>query len=217
MHHEFWQARWSRNEIGFHLAEVNPFLLRHWSALALAAGSRVLVPLCGKSLDLLWLAQQGYPVRGVELAEQAVTDFFAELGREPRVEQRGALRRYSDGDIEILQGDFFALGAADVADCRGLYDRAALIALPPEMRVAYARHLAAILPARVDGLLVTLEYAQQQMSGPPFAVLAQEVRERFAGWQVDELERLDVLAQNRRFADRGVQHLEEVAFRLRRG
>lgn len=216
MQHDFWQARWSRNEIGFHLPEVNPHLIRHWPSLNLQQGTRVLVPLCGKSLDLLWLARQGYPVLGAELAERAVLDFFAELGAEPRVEAKGALRSYSHGDIEILQGDFFELRPSDVQNCHALYDRAALIALPPDMRPDYARHLSAILPQRQDGLLITLEYPQEQMDGPPFAVLADEVSERFAGWQLDELERVDALPQNAKFAARGVRRLDEVAFRLRR-
>lgn len=216
MQHDFWQARWSRNEIGFHLPEVNPYLIRHWPSLNLQAGTRVLVPLCGKSLDMLWLARQGYPVLGVELAERAVLDFFAELGCEPRVEQKGALRSYSHGDIEILQGDFFDLQPGDVQACHALYDRAALIALPPDMRPDYARHLSAILQHELSGLLITLEYPQEQMAGPPFAVLADEVRERFLGWQLQELERVDALAQNAKFAARGVQRLDEVVFRLQR-
>lgn len=217
MHEDFWQARWSRNEIGFHLADVNPYLSRHWPSLQLPQGARVLVPLCGKSLDLLWLAQQGYRVLGVELAERAVQDFFAGLGCEPEVEQQGALRRYRHANVEILQGDFFALGAADVGDCQALYDRAALIALPPAMRQDYARHLSAILPPHLLGLLITMEYPQEQMDGPPFAVLTEEVRERFAGWQVEEVERADVLGVNWKFLDRGVSRLEEVVYRLRRG
>lgn len=216
MQHDFWQARWSRNEIGFHLSEVNPYLVRHWPSLNLKAGARVLVPLCGKSLDMLWLARQGHPVLGVELAERAVLDFFAELGSEPRVEQKGAFLSYSHGDIEILQGDFFDLQPGDVQACHALYDRAALIALPPNMRPSYARHLSAILPQRQDGLLITLEYPQEQMEGPPFAVLANEVSERFTGWQLEELERVNAIAQNAKLAARGVQRLDEVVFRLQR-
>lgn len=216
MHEDFWQARWSRNEIGFHLAEVNPYLVRHWPTLGVAAGACVLVPLCGKSHDLVWLAEQGYRVLGVELAERAVRDFFAERGWEPQVEQRGALLSYRYGALEILQGDFFDLAPEHLAGCQALYDRAALIALPPDMRADYARHLDGVLPRPLDGLLVTLEYPQQEMSGPPFSVLAAEVRERFAGWIVEERERLDVLGENWKFLKSGVTRLEEVVFRLRR-
>ncbi|MDN6859166.1 thiopurine S-methyltransferase [Pseudomonas sp. CAN2814] len=218
MQHEFWQSRWARNEIGFHQQAVNPGLQRHWPALGVPEEAQVLVPLCGKSLDMLWLAQWGYRVLGVELAERAAIDFFAELGVEPQVTQEGALRRYSYERLEILQGDFFALGAEQVADCAAFYDRAALIALPAEMRADYAAHLQIILPPQVRGLLVTLEYPQAEMDGPPFAVMADEVQQHFAAqWAVEECERLDVLADNPKFLKRGVSHLDEVVFTLRRG
>lgn len=218
MQHEFWQSRWARNEIGFHQQSVNPGLQRHWPNLGLPEESQVLVPLCGKSLDMLWLAQWGYRVLGVELAERAAVDFFAELGVVPQITEEGALRRYSYERLEILQGDFFDVTAKQVAGCGGLYDRAALIALPPGLRADYAAHLQRILPHPVRGLVVTLEYPQAQMDGPPFAVLAAEVRELFVeGWEVGEVERLDVLAENPKFLQRGVSHLDEVVFTLRRG
>lgn len=218
MQHEFWQLRWARNEIGFHQQAVNPGLQRHWPNLGLPEDSQVLVPLCGKSLDMLWLAQWGYRVLGVELAERAAVDFFAELGVTPQVSTEGALRRYSYERLEILQGDFFDVSAEQVAGCSGLYDRAALIALPPDLRTAYAAHLQRILPQQARGLLVSLEYPQAEMDGPPFAVLAGEVHGLFAqAWNVEEVERLDVLAENPKFLKRGVGHLDEVVFALRRG
>lgn len=218
MQHEFWQSRWARNEIGFHQQSVNPGLQRHWPNLELPEESQVLVPLCGKSLDMLWLAQWGYRVLGVELAERAAVDFFAELGVTPQITQEGALRRYSYERLEILQGDFFDVTAEQVAGCGALYDRAALIALPPDLRADYALHLQRILPQQARGLVVSLEYPQAEMDGPPFAVLADEVRGLFAdGWEVEEVERLDVLAENPKFLNRGVSHLDEVVFALRRG
>lgn len=218
MQHEFWQSRWARNEIGFHQQSVNPGLQRNWPGLGLPEESQVLVPLCGKSLDMLWLAQWGYHVLGVELAERAAVDFFTELGVTPQVTEDGALRRYSFERLEILQGDFFDVTAEQVAGCSALYDRAALIALPPDLRADYAAHLQRILPPRSRGLLVTLEYPQAEMDGPPFTVLATEVHELFAeDWEVTEVERLDVLAESPKFLKRGVGHLDEVVFTLRRG
>lgn len=218
MHEDFWQERWARNEIGFHLREVNPYLQRHWPDLGLAAGAQVLVPLCGKSLDMAWLAGQGYRVLGVELAESAVSAFFAEQELTPEVDQYGAFRRYRAGAVELLCGDFFALQAADVVDCAGLYDRAALIALPEGMRERYAAHLAAILPSGCAGLLVTLDYPQAEMCGPPFAVgealVAQLLTEQ--QWACELLEQADVLGQNWRFLQRGLTRLDERAYRLRK-
>lgn len=217
MHEDFWLERWARDQIGFHLSEVNPYLQRHWPALGLAQGARVLVPLCGKSLDLLWLAAQGHRVLGVELAEKAVVDFFAEQQVQVEVLQRGAFKVYRAGALELWCGDFFALTAADVADCAALYDRAALIALPAAMRERYAAHLTAILPAGCEGLLITLDYAQSQMNGPPFAVSDGEVQARFAeAWQVERVERLDVLEGNWKFIKHQLQALDEVVYRLRK-
>lgn len=214
---DFWLERWARNQIGFHLDQVNPCLQRHWSALQLPAGARVLVPLCGKSLDLAWLAAQGLRVLGVELAEKAVEDFFAEQGLQAEVAERGDFKVYRAGALELWCGDFFAVGAADVVDCVALYDRAALIALPPALRERYAAQLTAILPSGCEGLLITLDYQQSQMEGPPFAVSDAEVQQRFASdWQLETLERLDVLKGNWRFLKQGLQRLDETVYRLHR-
>lgn len=215
MHEDFWHARWSSNEIGFHLGAVNPYLLEYWPGLGLPAGSRVLVPLCGKSLDLRWLREQGYRVLGVELSRKAVEDFFAEQGLAYTQTEQGAFSCYRADGLELWCGDFFALAAADVADCQGLYDRAALIALPAVMRERYVRHLSAILPGGTRGLLISLEYPQEQMDGPPFSVAEAEVRERLSGrWQLERLLHADVLQQNERFITRGLTALHETVYRL---
>ena len=217
MHEDFWQERWARNEIGFHLGEAHPGLLRHWPRLQLAAGAQVLVPLCGKSLDLAWLAGQGYRVLGVELSQKAVEAFFAEQQLDPEVTRVGPYIRYRAGTLELRCGDFFALGADDVAACAAVYDRAALIALPAEMRRRYAAHLTQILPAGCQQLLVTLDYDQAQMDGPPFAVSDAEVNGLYAAtWQVEQLQAKEVIERNPRMRERGLQWLEERFYRLER-
>ena|SRR3989338_525537 len=214
----FWQARWSLDQIGFHLAEVNPYLQRHWPILDLPAQARVLVPLCGKSLDLAWLAAQGLRVLGIELAQKAVEAFFSEQQLQPEVEVQGAFTCYRAGAVELWCGDFFALTAEDVADCAALYDRAALIALPPELRERYAAHLTRILPPACQGLLITLDYDQTQLDGPPFAVPDQEVRRLLEpAWRAESLEARDVLDENWKFLQRGLTRLEERVYRLVRG
>lgn len=218
MQAEFWQKRWERDQIGFHLEAVNPYLLQHWPALGLAADSRVLVPLCGKSLDLSWLAAQGMRVLGVELAQKAVEGFFEEHQLEPRVRQHGVFQVYEAGPVELWCGDFFALSAADVADCRGLYDRAALIALPPSMRERYAAHLNQIMAQGAQGLLITLDYDQAQMDGPPFSVADQEVQALFAGsWQLREEQVRDILGESWKFLKVGASRLQERVYRLSKG
>lgn len=217
MQPEFWHKRWALNQIGFHLGEVNPNLQRFWPELELEKHARVLVPLCGKSLDLVWLAGQGFQVLGVELSEKAVEDFFNEQQLVAKISQRGAFKAYSAESIELWCGDFFALTAQDVVECVGLYDRAALIALPPEMRERYTQHLTQILPGACEGLLITLEYEQTQIDGPPFSVSDAEVQQLLASdWQLDILEERDVLGESWKFLQAGATRLEERAYRLLR-
>jgi thiopurine S-methyltransferase len=215
MQPDFWHKRWELNQIGFHLSEVNPYLPRLWPKLGLAKGSRVLVPLCGKSLDLVWLASRGHQVLGIELSEKAVADFFSEQQLEPKISRQGAFTVYQVGSIEMWCGDFFALSAEDVADCVAVYDRAALIALPPEMRKQYAAHLTRILLSGCEGLLITLDYDQMQMAGPPFAVLDTETRSLLGDhWQLRVEEERDVLGESWKFLQSGVTRLDERVYRL---
>ncbi|MDB5982175.1 MAG: tpm [Pseudomonas sp.] len=217
MQPEFWHKRWASNQIGFHLSEVNPYLQRYWRGLERGVGTQVLVPLCGKSLDLAWLAGQGFQVLGVELSEKAVEDFFSEQKLQPQISQRGPFKVYSAESIELWCGDFFALTTEDVAGCAGLYDRAALIALPLEMRERYARHLGQILPAACQGLLITLDYEQSEIDGPPFSVPDAEVQRLLAAdWQLEILEAGDVLAVSGKFVQAGATRLDERVYRLRR-
>ncbi|MFK0094905.1 thiopurine S-methyltransferase [Pseudomonas sp. NPDC090592] len=212
----FWHKRWADNQIGFHQGQVNPYLQAHWPTLALAPGGRVLVPLCGKSLDLAWLAGQGYRVLGVELSRRAVEGFFREHGLEPEVREQGAFEVWRHGDVELWCGDFFALRAEDVGDCVGLYDRAALIALPAPMRAGYMQLLSALLPARCRGLLVTLDYDQSLLDGPPFSVGDEEVRQGLAGWQLDELEAVEMIQDSPKFLQAGASSLLERVYRVSR-
>ncbi|ERH57111.1 thiopurine S-methyltransferase [Pseudomonas simiae] len=217
MEPEFWQERWARNQIGFHLPEVNPYLQRHWSQLALVEGARVLVPLCGKSLDLMWLASHGLRVMGVELSEQAVEAFFSEQNLVPRITRRDAFTVYQTDLIEVWCGDFFALDAEALAGRTALYDRAALIALPPLMRAQYAEHLSRLLPSGCQGLLITLDYDQSQKAGPPFAVTDDEVKVLFGSdWTVKTLQEQDVLGESWKFVQEGVTRLDERVYWLGR-
>lgn len=179
MEADFWHERWAEREIGFHQQEINSFLQRYWSKLELPRESRVLVPLCGKSTDMVWLAQQGHSVIGVELSEMAVQEFFEELKVAPAVDETGPFKRYAVDNIELLVGDFFALTAQDLADVAAVYDRAALVALPPEMRRDYAKLLTSLLPAQVQALLITFEYRPGDAEGPPFSIAADEVDSLF--------------------------------------
>jgi thiopurine S-methyltransferase len=215
MEPRFWHERWAGNQIGFNQSEVNPCLKQFWPALNVLAGERVLVPLCGKSLDMTWLNHQGLHVVGVELSQKAVEEYFAEIHAQPLIEQRGAFKVYSHATCEIWCGDFFALKASDIGNCAALYDRAALIALPPEMRWRYTEHLNLILPADCRGLLVTLDYDQSLIDGPPFAVDEDEVQLRLCPeWRVKMLAERDVLEESYKFKRAGATRLREYAYGL---
>jgi len=170
----FWHERWARNEIAWHEKAVNPLLHRHFHRLALAAGARVFVPLCGKTRDIHLLLECGYRVAGVELSELAVEQLFADLGLTPTISQQGALRRYRVDTIDVFVGDLFDLTPALLGPVAATYDRAALVALPPAMRERYTAHLKS-LTAQAPQLLICFDYDQSRMAGPPHAVPAAEV------------------------------------------
>ncbi|GAB4122886.1 MAG: thiopurine S-methyltransferase [Sideroxydans sp.] len=215
MEKQFWLERWERAEIGFHQAEVNPYLLKHWSALQAAHGSEVFVPLCGKSLDMLWLRQQGHAVLGVELSPIAVRDFFVENGMNPNHTAGSPFDCCEAQGIRILCGDFFELTREHLAGVKAVYDRASLVALPPEMRARYARHLEDILPPGTQVLLITFDYPQHEMQGPPFAVSPQEVAELYGNaTEIRLLAQDDTLEQNPRFKARGMTRMQENVFLL---
>lgn len=174
MHHDFWHQRWQTQQIGFHKSEVNPFLLAHFEALRLPKGARVFVPLCGKSLDIHCLLAQGFQVVGVELSQLAVDALFKELELTPEITISGSLSRYHAENLVIFQGDFFELTHQQLGYVDAIYDRAALIALPTEMRKQYCQHLMRITQMAPQ-LLISLEYNQSLVAGPPFSVNAAEV------------------------------------------
>lgn len=213
----FWQQRWREGKIGFHQERVTPLLEKHWDALNLPANSKVFVPLAGKSLDMDWLAARGHRVLGVELSEQAVQQFFAERDLQPTVTESRFGRHFASEAVELICGDAFELEAATLAECAAVYDRAALIALPPTMRKRYANELYARLPTGCLGLLVTIEYPQHEKNGPPFSVDETEVHALFdREWRIELLERRDILAEQPGFSAEGVSALQTAAYRLQR-
>ncbi|MEA3277814.1 MAG: thiopurine S-methyltransferase [Pseudomonadota bacterium] len=215
MEPEFWHERWRRGEIGWHRDEINVHLQEHWPRLGVTSDARVFVPLCGKTLDLLWLAGQGHRVLGVEISPLAVDAFFAENGLKPEVVDEPPFRRYRVDEIELLCGDFFDLTAAHLDGVEAVFDRASLIALPPHMRPGYAEHLKGLIRDETKILLVTLDYIQDEMPGPPFSVPEKEVRALLGGrFDIKLLAELDVWAENPRFQQRGLSRLTEHVYKL---
>ncbi|MBS1027141.1 thiopurine S-methyltransferase [Gluconobacter albidus] len=188
----FWQEKWERGETGFHEAGANPLLTRHIAALDLSAGARIFVPLCGMSQDMVWLAGQGYRVIGCELSNIAVGRFFDDLGVTPDVVQAGLLRCFSAAAISVFAGNIFDLTPEVLGPVEAVYDRAALIALPEDLRRAYAARLLA-LTGPVPELLVTLAYDQSRLKGPPFSVDEGFVREVYGeAYEIRRLESREV-------------------------
>ena len=214
MDHDFWHERWDQQQIGFHQPEGHPMLATHWPTLAIAPGTSVLVPLCGKTPDLRWLARQGHSVTGIELSERAAQDFFDEQELTATVEHLGCFSRYSAAGIDIWVGDFFAADIATLGRFEAFYDRAALIALPEQMRGDYVQHLNRLLIPAAEGLLITLDYDQNEMKGPPFAVPDSEVRRHFQHATVERIDSDHGRAGQGMLHDRRVKNASEHVYRL---
>ncbi|MGB5103225.1 MAG: hypothetical protein WBO04_07870 [Steroidobacteraceae bacterium] len=190
MRHDFWHERWRTGQVGFHQPTVHPLLERWWPALGVPPDARVYVPLCGKSLDMTWLAERGHRVVG---------NFV----------------RHTAGPYELLEGDALALTPEILGPVDAVYDRAALVALPPAMRAGYAESMTRLMPSGVAMLLIAFEYPQEMKGGPPFSVEESEIRAKFGpAFDVDILERVDILAQEPKFAEFGIPALHEIACRL---
>ena len=198
MHTDFWLNRWESNEIGFHEEEANPLLVKYFPALSLKKSSRVFLPLCGKTRDIAWLLSQGYSVVGAELSQLAVEQLFAELSVEPEITQQGALRLCRAKNLDVFVGDLFQLSSSIFGSIDAIYDRAALVALPEETRRRYTAHLMELTESAPQ-LLITYEYDQSQMDGPPFSISREEVNHHYTQhYKVKHLSRTEATGSLRK-------------------
>ena len=195
MNPEFWQTRWQEKRIGFNQPEVNPLLVKYFSELNLSVGSRIFVPLCGKSIDMVWLAHQGFDVVGIELVESAAQEFFIEQAISYTV-----IEHSKQTDIKCYQGeitgrtidlwvaDIFTLSADDIGHVDAVYDRAALIAMLAELRPQYSEKIRT-LSCNASQLLLTLNYDQNERAGPPFSISQEQVQQYYGNdYQMNKLE-----------------------------
>lgn len=215
MEPEFWLKKWEANDIQSHQDDVNENLIEFWPRLQLNRDARVLVPLCGKSGDVLWIAEQGPSVVGVELSRLAVEAFFHENSLEHEVDPHDTFERWSCGNIKIVRGDFLSIDTAEIGEVDAVYDRASLVALPSAMRKRYAEHIHTLSRAGTRVLLLSVEYPDGEMEGPPFSVTEQEINDLYGdAWDIETLLVHDVLDRVPRFKDRGLTKLEEKIYML---
>jgi thiopurine S-methyltransferase len=203
----YWQSRWRKGKTGFHMDSVYPGLVDQWSKIPAGSQSTVLVPLCGKSLDMAWLASRCKRVIGVETSEIAVQTFFSEQNLDPTTKTLGRFKIYSAGNITLWCGDFFHLPPSIMEGVTIVYDKAAIVALPPVKRASYRKKLTELTGNSVPILLHHFEYDPSEMNGPPFAVPPSEVIERFGlEYEIVELLKnpLDINIY-KKFRKRGLQ------------
>jgi len=209
---EDWLDRWANGRTGWHEEDGNAGLKANWPSLESTANGRkrVLVPLCGKTPDLLWLAEQGHEVIGIELSEIAIRQLFTDHNLAYQVEEGEHLERYSADDVALTLycGDYFRF-EDDPFDA--LFDRGALVAIPEAMRAAYIDHTRKLLRPDATKMIITLEYDQSITPGPPFSVPGQELT---AAWpdlhRVAEYDDIDNCPPKFRAA--GLQEISEVVW-----
>lgn len=192
MEPEFWHRRWESRQIAFHEPDGNALLVKWFHELGLVDGQRVFVPLCGKTRDIAWLMSQGLRVVGAELSEDAVRELFDDLRVDPEVSVTESFSVFSAPDIDVFVGDFFELSEASLGRVDAIYDRAALVAMPTNLRSKYVERLIRITN-RAPQLVISFEYDQSVMEGPPFSVNAAEISSHYAAWyKLRLLEKVEV-------------------------
>lgn len=214
MKKEFWIEKWENNQTGFHKDDLHLLLKKYIDSMKLKEGDRVFVPLCGKSVDMLWLDSLGFSVIAVELSQLAVEQFFSENNLVYELQQHGQFRIYQCGRIKIYQGDFFDLQLSDLSGVRAVYDRAAFIALPEDMTHDYVMHMQRIIPPEIRYMLVTLEFDKQSgPKGPPFSTDIEKVKVHYSTFnKIELLEEIDILHDEPKFKQQGCSFVTERVF-----
>ncbi|MEX2396947.1 MAG: thiopurine S-methyltransferase, partial [Balneolales bacterium] len=204
---------WNKNKTGFHASEINEHLERYWNFIGIEPKSLVFVPLCGKSLDMVWLAEQGYKVLGVEASEKACLLFFEQASLDYSIFTAGDFKVYKGVNIEIWCGDFFKLRKKDLPDFNAVYDRAALVAMPPGKRPAYINKIKEVTNNNLIMLLVSFTYHPTSITGPPFNVPEEEIRDLMGSqYTVMKLDSLNVLHKAKKFQNAGLLEFHENSY-----
>ena len=214
---EFWNERWRNNQIGFHRADVNPWLMKYWDSVPVEKGSPVFLPLAGKTLDIPWLVEKGFSVKAIECSRIAVEEFFISQHWSAEKISVATLQCWQHEVVDFYCGDYFDMSPDMLAGVKVVYDRASLIAFPFEQRKRYVEKLMQLLPSRPPILLVTVEYPQHEMNGPPFAVPESEVQELYGRYyDIKKLDEGDLLDIEPRWRQKGLSSMDEKVFLLTR-
>ncbi len=213
-----WNVRWKEGRVGFHAHEPNDFLVSNFTRLGLPTGSHVLVPLCGKSVDMVWIAGQSHRVTGIDFSPIAINDFLHEQELSPREEPlHNRITCYRDDPFTLLHGDFLKLDPRQIDRVDWIYDRGGLVSLPPSEQVAYVAHLVSFLSPDQPLFLITFDYDVAKMEGPPFSLGPKEIEKLFSShFQIEVLERREEIEKNPRFSKRGLKKIWKGAYLLRR-
>jgi len=192
MNNEHWIQRWKEKNIGFHEESINSLLVKHFKTLNLKHSSNIFVPLCGKTLDISWLMMLGHNIIGVELSEIAVKELFEELYILPKISEENGMICYQNEGIRIFVGDIFKLNPIMVGKIDAIYDRAALVALPKDVRVKYTQHLRE-LSNNASQILICCEYDQENMNSTPFSIEEEEIKNHYKNhYEIKILERKNI-------------------------
>jgi len=212
-----WLEFWANNETNWHSDVVTQELEKYLGLLKLESGDTVFVPLCGKSLDMIYMLNRGFSVIGVEVSEIGIKQFFHENGLDFTISQVGEFNLYSAKNIEIYCGDFFSLTSKHLCGVKAVFDRKSLIALDRNLRQKYVKHLNDIISLGVRILLITLHYPKHQMSGPPFSVDKSEVESLFSmAFNYQELKPFQDIENGLKLASAGVDYIENAAYCLQK-
>ena len=217
MEHDFWHQAWAKTDSpGWQQKSINPYLVEHWVDSGALPGEGVFVPLCGRSLDMQWLRDYGHHIIGIDLSVTALQEFCKQQSIDAVCERDGDLTVFRAPGWTLYAGDFFKLQAAHIGRVSRVYDRAALIALPPQMRGTYASHLQSILPGGSEIFAITIAYDQKMMKGPPFSVSDDELLDHYEqAYDVQTLASASGPDQLGNLAARGLDALTESCFLLR--
>jgi thiopurine S-methyltransferase len=214
---DFWLDRWRTAQIGFHQASVDRHLKAYWPLLKLRANTPVFVPLCGKSLDLMWLRTSGHVVKGVELSPVALESFLMEHGIPGRRRALTDFDVYEADGFMLYCGDYFKFTPTLLGNVSAVYDRAALISWTPEVRESYVKHLTSLTNPGTQTLLIAVEFPPEQMKGPPFPLTRDTIENLYDGhYSIEELGRHEILELEPRLKARGLTELREVCYRMTR-